>query len=140
MPKKEGNNYVFTFPETSNISMVDVNDTGKIVAAVLNDPVNSNGKLIPGCGFHGSLDDAMKILREETGYGDKIKLKKLPHNEYIKSNPEGKELVEMFKWFNDYTFYGPESDRESAKHLGVPMTRFEDWAARSFKLETEKLE
>jgi len=135
-PKKEGEKFVFTLPETSSLTMFDATDTGEVVAAMLSEPEKTNGKLVAVCGIHGSPQEMFEILKRDSEYGDRLKLNLISREEYAKSGREhAEEISQMFEWFEKFTFFGPEIDRDCAKKLGVSLTRFEDWAATSFKLE-----
>lgn len=59
--------WVFTVPETSNITMFDVRDSGPLVAAILKNPEATNGKFVAAASFHGSLDEIVDTLQQHTG-------------------------------------------------------------------------
>jgi len=132
-PKKEGDHYVFTLPETSNVSMFDVSDTGIIVSAILKDPVGANGKFIAGCAFHGSPQIIEEEIRRASGLGDKIKINLVNRDAFAKLGfPGADELGEMFGWFNEFTYFGNEIDRNSGQQL-ASLKKFDEWVRHNLK-------
>jgi len=135
-PKKEGDNWVITLPETSSISMFDVEDTGPVVAAILKDPVNTNGKYVAACGFHESPQKIFEVIKTASGKGDKLKLNTVPRDVFAKFPfPGADELAQMFSWFNEFAYFGPEIDRDYGKKLYPGMKQFSTWVASSMKFE-----
>jgi len=132
-PKKEGDTYTITFPETSSVTMFDVDDTGVIVSAILKDPVGKNGKYIAGAAFHDSIQKILEVLKRATGLGDKLKFNIVPRETFAKFGfPGADELAQMFGWFNEFTLFGYEVDRNSGQQL-VSLKTFDEWVPKNLK-------
>jgi len=129
-------NLVFTLPETSSITMFDVRDTGGVVAAIFRDPAGNEGKHIAAQGYDGSLEKAFDILGRTAG--EKVRLETVPTEEFAKLGfPGAEELADMFAWFNDYTYFGPNVDINSGKQLYPDITPFDRWVKSSWKPSPE---
>jgi len=126
-PKTEHDgSLVFTIPSTSSITMFDVNDTGPVVAAIFKDPKATNGKEINPIGLHASPTDIFKTLEKVSG--KKVKLIQMPRDQFSKlGTPSAEKLADMFGWFDEFTYYGPEADLESGKKLYPNLVSFESW-------------
>jgi len=110
-PKYEGDTLVFTIPETKILTAYDVNETGLAVANVFEHPQEYDLKRIDYYGTHQSpqqyVDDFAKVT------GKKAKLNSVPRDVFAKFPfPGAHELADMFTWFNDHTYYGPEGNRD----------------------------
>jgi len=132
-PKKEDDGtLVFTLPKTSNITMMDVKDTGPVVAAILSHPDHVNRQWVAAQGYDGTLQNVFDILSR--AIGEKVRLVEMPREEYAQLGFDcAKEVSEMFGWFDEYTIFGPEIDKNSGKKLHPNMTSFETWARTSWK-------
>jgi len=140
-PAKDGDNLVFTIPETSNLSLFDVRDSGAVVSAMLRDPTGTNGKFISACTFTDSPQKIVEIIKKSCGQGgDKIKLNLVKREDYAHCGREGaEEMAEMFGWFDEFTYYG-KIDKNGAQNLGVSLKRFDEWVATDMKLKFSSLE
>jgi len=106
-PKLEGDTYVFTLPETRFLTATDVRETGDVVAAVFNNPEKFDGKLIEYWGEHAHPQSYVDTFARITG--KKAKLVLVPIDVFRKLPvPHAEETGDMFKWFNDFSIYGPE--------------------------------
>lgn len=133
-PKKEGDDIVFSIPETSSISMYDVDDSGPILAAILNDPDQNNGKFIAACAQHASPQEILEIMQKHSNFGSKLKMNLVPRDTFAKFPfPGADELAQMFGWFNEYTYFGPEVDINAGAKLYPNMRKFADWVSSSYK-------
>jgi len=138
-PKREGDLLVFTLPDTSSIKMFDVKDSGNVVAEILRRPLETNGKFIAAYSFQGKMSEAFDIMKNQK-HGDKIKVQLVPTDEFAKGKHEHAELLaQMFAWFNEFGFYGPEISTD-VKQLGVHLTPFDEWIKNHYRVELEKLE
>jgi uncharacterized protein YbjT (DUF2867 family) len=116
-PKMEGDTVVFNIPETKNLQMFDVTELGLAVLNVFKNPKEMDGKRIDLCGSQLSPRELVDQYHKTTGM--KARLNSIPRESYSKQpNPNAKELSLMFEWFNDYTFFGPNGDRD----LGSKVT------------------
>jgi len=108
--------------------MYDVNDTGVLVSAILKDPVGKNGKYIAGAAFHDAPQKLLDGLQKVTGLGDKLKLNMVSQEAFTKMGfPGAEELAQMFGWFNEFTYFGNEIDRNSGQQL-ASLKKFDEWA------------
>lgn len=134
-PKKEGDTYVYTLPETSSISAFDVNDIGGVAAASFLQPKRWNGDYIPSTGDHLSPAEYVKQIGEVTG--KKVKLNLVPRDVFAKFPfPGAHELAEMFGWFDEYTYHGRIAKREEGIRAYPDHKSFREWLATGvIKLE-----
>jgi uncharacterized protein YbjT (DUF2867 family) len=105
--------------------MIDINDMGPAVAAILRDPKKWDGRTIPLCGSALTLDKIVSMFTESTGI--KAKAEYVPEAQLTMQN---KEMGEMFQWFNDYGYFGPGADLDTCNQL-CKMTSFNDWAKKT---------
>lgn len=128
MAKKQGDTVVFTLPLTPKgyLTAFDVNDTGDAVVTALNNPSEWEGKFIPLAGTHQSVDDYVKQFTEVTGLKAIVNRPSL--EEYAKYPfPGAEELAQMFGWFEEFTYFGPEEDLKLG-HKAVPnLKSYKDW-------------
>jgi len=131
-PKKDDEGtWVFSLPETATLTMFDVKDTGPIVAAIFKDPEGTNKKTIAAAAFHGSPQEVIDTIGKVSG--QKVKLNNIPRDVFAKFPfPGAAELADMFGWFNEYTYFGPNLDLNSGKSLSQ-MTSFESWVQSDWK-------
>jgi len=112
-PKLEGDTLVFTMPDTKHLTAYDVTETGLAVVNVLEHPKEYELKRIDFYGSHKApqqyIDDFVKIT------GRKSKLNLVPRDVFAKFFPGAQEIADMFTWFNDYTYYGPNGNPELGK-------------------------
>jgi uncharacterized protein YbjT (DUF2867 family) len=114
LPKKEGDTWVFTLPETKKLTGFDVRQTGPAVVTALNDPEEWNGRRIDYYGEHASPQTYIDTFSKVTGL--KVRLNSMPREEFAKLGfPTAKELAHMFGWFDEFTCYGPEGDPKSGQ-------------------------
>jgi len=105
-PKLEGDTYVFTMPDTRFLTSTDVRETGDVVAAVFNDPEKFDGKLIEYWGEHAHPQSYVDTFARISG--KKAKLVQVSLDVFRKLPvPHAEETADMFKWFNDFSLYGP---------------------------------
>jgi len=107
-PKKEGETWVFTFPETRYLTACDVNEVGPAICHAFNKPKEFDGVRIDYWGDHGDLKHYVEGFSKATG--KKAKLNMVPRDQW-----ENKEIAEMFAWFDEFTLFGPGSNPDIAR-------------------------
>jgi len=114
-----------TMPRTETLTAVDVNDVGAVVAKLLKNPEQYNNQVIPLQGQHG--DPRLFVKGLEKKLGKPVELKLVSDQEFLEMGIDGgKELCQMFGWFNEHTYFGSKIDRESGKKLHS-FKGFEEW-------------
>jgi hypothetical protein len=126
---------VFPAPinQKSVIHMVDIEDTGPIVREILNNPEKYVGQDICICGDAISFGDVSKVFTKVTGIPAISKT--LTEDEFrsgIKQMSKfvQDELVSMFKWFEEYGYYGKDKDWTTGKKL-TTLNTFEQWLKKT---------
>jgi uncharacterized protein YbjT (DUF2867 family) len=111
----------------------DVADVGRAVAAAFSarDKL-ANGSYLAVCGGAYSWNDFVSTLNE---LGHDLQVLQVRPEDYG-GFPQAQELLEMFQYWEAYTYFGPDHE----KHIGaanalVPggFTRFADWARLNMK-------
>lgn len=122
---------VWTWPgKGKSFSQFDVNTgTGPAVLKVAKEPAKFNGQHILLEAAKLSPDDiASKIAKK---LGKKGRVDYVDPTEFAKTFDGASELAQMVKWFDDYGYYGPET--ETRKHssgkdlLGSDLLSFDEW-------------
>jgi uncharacterized protein YbjT (DUF2867 family) len=108
---------------------VDVTEVGRAVAAAFaaGDRL-SNGSYLDVCGGVYSWNDFVRALN---ALGHKLSVVQVPADAYDKFFEGARELREMFQFFEQYTYFGPDAERRvAAANALVPggFTGFADWA------------
>jgi len=132
-PKKEGDTWVFTLPNVPKHIAYDVDETGPAVVTALNNPEQWNLKRIDYVGDNMPTEDYIKTWSKVTG--KKARFNAVPIEEMMKTQ---KEMAEMFGWFRDYTYYGPDSDPKSGQ-MCTPggLSNFEKYLTKTMKTGPE---
>jgi len=121
---KDGN-LTITMPHTETLTAVDVDDVGAVVVKILQNPEKLNNQIIPLQGQHG--EPLLFVKGLEKKLGKPVKLNLVSGDEFLKMGIEGgKDLVQMFGWFNEYTYFGTKIDRDCGKQLHQ-FKDFETW-------------
>jgi len=111
---KDPNKFTYNLPLDANtlIPFCDADDTGPVVAAILEQPDAFVGKTIPIYGEMSTMSSAVRVLSEVTG-----KVVEYHQLSYQKSAFLGPELLDMFHYFEQFGYYAPGSDLQIAKKL-----------------------
>jgi len=110
------------------MTLIDiVNDTGKLVGAILPQPDKSQGKVLCAGTKSCTYNDIAEIMSKKTG--KTIKYKQLPRETYqsFMDPIMGKAVTTMYRLIQDYGYFGPETEKlvaESAKQAGVKLNSF----------------
>ncbi len=115
-------------PEASVIHMGSVADMGKLVAGVFANPEESNGETLSMAAGRYSFAD---VVREySAASGEELGYQQVPQEVYATFYPQAGELGQMFGYFADHTYMGPDSEGrvERAKELATgPFTSLSEF-------------
>jgi len=115
--------------DAKGMHMGDISEYGNLVSGVFGDPERwGNGERLSFAGELLSWDDVVSTLRSQ---GHDIGYQQVPAEQWDAANPWGVAVREMFEYFEDYTYFGPNSaDRIEAANEATttPFTNFSDWA------------
>ena len=110
----------------------DVNDVGRtVVAAFAAGDKLRNGSYLSVCGGQYSCNDFVGTLNAQ---GHDVEVQKVPADAYDAFFPGAAELRETFQYFEQCTYFGPESESRiaAAKALSPGgLIGFADWAKRN---------
>ena len=133
--KTDDGKVLFALPvdQKTKLHLVDIDDMGPIVREVLNDPEKFVGQDVCICSEALSLEDVPKVFTKATGVPAVSKtLTEEQLRSAMKEMPKSvqDELVDMFKWFEEYGYYGKKKDWTNGQKL-TKLTTFEDWLKKT---------
>jgi hypothetical protein len=135
LPKLDDGTVVFSCPmnQKAKLHLVDIDDTGSIVREILENPEQFVGEDICICGEEISFEDVPKVFTKVTGIPAISKT--LTEEEFranFKFMPKSAQddLFGMYKWFEEYGYYGKEKDWRNGQKL-TKLTTFEEWLTKS---------
>lgn len=116
-------------PAARVIHAGDVSEVGHVVAAAFaaGDKL-PNGSYLAVCGGVYSWNDFVGTLKAQ---GHNLQVVQVPAEAYDKFYPGAHEMREMFQYFEQYTYFGPEREKRiAAANALCPggFTGFGDWA------------
>jgi uncharacterized protein YbjT (DUF2867 family) len=115
--------FVLPLQPTTKIPGFDPADTGPVVAAVLDNKEKYAGKKILLAGEYITAPEMVKIFTKVTG---KPARHVSPPYDVLEKNGMNKELIEMFKYFNEYGYFNKE-DISETKKIYPKIKGWEDW-------------
>jgi uncharacterized protein YbjT (DUF2867 family) len=122
-------------PAARVIHAGDVTEVGRAVAAAFAaDDRLPDGSYLGVCGGLYSFNDFVATLNAQ---GHKVQVLQVPPAVYDDLYPGAREVREMFQYFAEQTYFGPERDRYvAAANALVPggFTTFDDWARVHMKV------
>jgi uncharacterized protein YbjT (DUF2867 family) len=122
-------------PTKRVIHAADIDGVGQAAAAAFGARDRlPDGSVLAVAGGTYSWNDFVGTLR---ALGHDFKLVQVPVETFDRSFPGAPEVREMFQYFEDYTYFGPEADAHiAAANALVPggFKSFADWAAANFKV------
>jgi len=120
-------NYSITIPETKNITAIDINQYGAIVAAVFANPEKYNGKFIPIAGESQHPQYYVDAISEKVG--KKVTLNAVPQKVFASFGfPGADELAAMFGWFDEYGYFGKyQNNWDESLKIDTSIKNFKDW-------------
>ena len=114
-------------PAARVVHMGDIRELGHLVAGALERPDDSDGHLALAGGLY-AFDDILATLRE---LGQDLVYQQVPYEAFAHFFPGAEEMAEMFRWFERYTYFGPDAEAKLARARAVtvaPFTPFRPWA------------
>ncbi|KAM0789897.1 hypothetical protein ACM66B_006739 [Microbotryomycetes sp. NB124-2] len=132
-PRKTEHGLTFAYPFSPKtvLSMVDTQaDYGKFVRAALENDNFGPGSEILACGEEITIDEAVKQFNEITGQN--AQFYQLPHDVFLENaGPVGPEMLDMFKWFEEYGYYGGKEVKPSQAAVSEPLTKWRDFVKKT---------
>jgi len=135
-PKLDDGTVLFAAPidQKATLHMVDIEDTGPIVREILNDPEKFVGQDICICGEAIHFEDIPKVFTKVTGVPAISKT--LTEEEFRSGMKQASkfvqdELVAMYKWFEEYGYYGKDKDWTTGQKL-TNLNTFEQWLKKNW--------
>lgn len=131
----DGNIALFLAPiqTSTKLNLVDIDDMGPVVREILENPDKFVGSDICVCGEEITLDDVAKGFTKVTGIPAIAKtITEAEFREPLKQMPKvaQDDLFYMFKWFEDYGYYGKDKDWTTGQKL-TKLSTWEDWLKKS---------
>jgi len=111
---------LYRVPKVNNLSGVDVCDLGEAICNIAANRDNWIGRSVPLCGDNLALDEYLKTMKDITG--QKMDIKVVPFEEFEKIG--GKELAHMYRYVNEFGFFGPNADFNLGKKANPNMKTF----------------
>jgi len=100
MAQLNGDEWVFTVPQTRHLVCCDISELGQPLVKALDDPSKFNGKRVEYWGTYGTPQSYVDTFQRVTG--KKARLVEVPRDQY-----PSKGTAEMFSWFDEFSQYGP---------------------------------
>lgn len=127
-PTEEDGTVVWKFPGKGKISQYDPRtSTGGSAVAAVKDPETYNGKFLLLEGDYLTPEESIALIGKKMGKPTRVDY--VDPAVFANFFPGAHEVAEMVKWFDEYGYYGPETDerkRSSGKDVSKLMT-FEEW-------------
>ncbi|CAG8713192.1 22302_t:CDS:2 [Dentiscutata erythropus] len=123
--------------EDTTIEIVDAEaDTGPVVAKVIEEgPEKWNGKKVPVASERISFGKIAEVMTKVTGKQFKLRSTNREETKKEFSFLDSEELLDMFRWYNDYGVFGSDketSDISISKVLHPNITTFEQYAYKKW--------
>ncbi|CAF1317973.1 unnamed protein product [Adineta steineri] len=133
--KLDDGTIVFAAPlnQKAKLHLVDIDDTGPIVREILEDPEKYINQDICICGEEIAFEDVAKVFTKVTGIPAISKtLKEEEFRSALSFLPKAgqDDLFNMFKWFEEYGYYGKNKDWTNGKQL-THLNTFEQWLKKT---------
>lgn len=133
--KLEDGTRVFSFPISGKgtLHLADIDDMGPIVREILANPDQFVGQDICICSEEIKFEDMPKVFTKVTGIP--AICKPLSEEEY-RALQQGTpkiivdDIVDMFKWFEQYGYFGKNKDWKNGQKL-TKLTTWEDWLKKT---------
>ena len=126
---------VFSAPmdKKATLHLVDIDDTGPIVRQILENPEKHVGQDICICGEEIRFEDVPKVFTKVTGIpaiAKTITEEEFRSGMKYLSKPAQDDLFFMYKWFEEYGYYGRDKDWTTGKQL-TNLNTFEQWLRKT---------
>jgi hypothetical protein len=114
---------------STRIPIADPGDVGLVVARTLHKPVRYQEQMIPIVSEMASMAEMVEEMQRFTS--QPIKYEKLSYDESVKSI--GKELTDMYVYYEKYGFFPPEVDVKLGQQIvsDRPFRTFQKWLQAS---------
>lgn len=126
--KEEDGTLVWKYPGKGTISQYDPRTgTGGAAVAALKNPEEYNGRFVLLEGDSLTAEETIALIGKKLGKPTRVDY--VDPDVFSTFFPGAKEISEMVKWFDEYGYYGPETDKRkwsSGKETAKLMT-FEEW-------------
>ncbi|GAA5854797.1 hypothetical protein JCM9279_000949 [Rhodotorula babjevae] len=131
-PRKQADgSLVFAMPiaPSTKIALIDTNgDYGAYVREAIEGESFKPGSEILAAAEEISLDDMVKQFSEVTGA--KASYYQLGHDDFLAAaGPVGKEMLDMFLWFEEFGYFGGKDLAPSQRDLAVPVKTWREFVA-----------
>jgi uncharacterized protein YbjT (DUF2867 family) len=129
-PKEEKGTLVWKLPLSKDTPLCgfDVGDFGGVVLALLKEREKFNGQMIPCAGDELRFTEYVNSLGKF--FGKQCQYEELTLEQWTQHNkPFSKELGHMFKYFEEYGYFGGKIDWRMGKKIYPKMKSFEDFLA-----------
>ena len=121
-------------PTKKIIHMADINDLGKVVAGAFSQPEKvGDGSYLSLATELNSFNDIIKAYKDN---GREYSFTQVPVEVFATFFEGAKEVAEMLKYFEKYTYMGPKSKKqiESAKEIASNgLVSFDNWLKQNNK-------
>ncbi|CAF1054668.1 unnamed protein product [Rotaria sordida] len=135
LAKLHNGTLVFSAPlnPTAKLHLVDIDDIGPIVREILENPEKFVGQDICICAEEINFEDVPKIFTRVTGIPAIAKT--LTEEEFRAANTwlsksAQDDLFNMYKWYEEYGYYGKDKDWTSGQKL-TKLNTFEQWLKKT---------
>jgi len=118
-PKKNGDEYVFRFPNTKNLTGASVQDFGKVVNYMLSNPSKYDRQVVPIAAENTTPDAYVKTFGKALGV--KSKLQTIPHEELMQNDQV--EFAQMFAYFDKFGYFPSSTNWKT----GSKIAKLHSW-------------
>ncbi|MEQ5836219.1 NmrA/HSCARG family protein [Marinobacter sp. NFXS9] len=118
------------------IDMADIGELGNLVAAAFSQPEKAGqGQHLPHVGSRISFNEIINGFKAK---GIELTFTQIPAGPFAEAVPGGRELTQMFDWFEAHGYYGGDYSQGQAlaeQIVSQAPTGFFQWAENNLKLE-----
>ena len=134
-PKLADGTVVFAAPIDAKVKLhlADIEDTGPLVREILNNPDKFVHQDVCICGDEIAFGDLAKVFTKVTGIPAISKsVTEAEFRSALAQMPKDvqDEIVDMYKWIEQYGYYGKNKDWTTGKKL-TKLNTFEDWLKKT---------
>ncbi|KAK4048696.1 hypothetical protein OIV83_004666 [Microbotryomycetes sp. JL201] len=134
-PRKTENGIVFAYPfgPKTVISLVDTQaDYGKFVRAALENDKFCPGSELLACAEELTIEDVVKQFNEGTFAIRAASYHQLPDQVFLdNAGHVGPEMLDMFRWFEQYGYYGGKDVKSSQAAVSEPLTSWKEFVQKT---------
>lgn len=110
------------------IHMGDIGELGQVVAGAFAHPETvGQGQVLSMCGSLASFDDVVAAFRAQ---GHDVRFQRVPGEVFAGFFPGADEMAQMFGYFEEFSYMGPDAERKVALANEVatgPLTDLQTW-------------